>query len=83
MEVAAGKFSGEQVVESVPEHGGTYIVKVNVSEKEATEDGGWRHTRIRLKPDSTDPSLEPIVLEVEGLEEEELKIVAEMVEVLA
>ena len=40
---------------------------------------GQRSTTV-VKPDSTDPSFEPIVLE--GLEEGELTIVAELVEVL-
>jgi len=65
-----------------PEHGGTYTVKVYESEKAATEDDGWRHTRITLKPHSTDPRFSPIVLEIENLEEGELEFVAEFVEVL-
>ena len=63
-----------------PEHGGQYTVKVYESEKQPTDDGGWRHRRVTLKPDSTDPAFQPIVLE--NLEEGELTIVAEMVEVL-
>jgi len=65
-----------------PEHGGTYTVKVYESEKVETEDGGWRHSRITLKPHSTDPNFTPIVLEMDDLEEGELEIVAELVEVL-
>lgn len=64
-----------------PELGGRYTVKVYESEKVATDDGGWRHAVIRLKPDSDDPAFEPIVLE--DLEEGELSIVAELVEVLS
>ena len=64
-----------------PELGGRYTVKVYESEKVATDDGGWRHSVIRLKPDSDDPSFEPIVFE--NLEEGELAIVAELVEVLS
>ena len=63
-----------------PEHGGQYTVKVYDSDKEATEDGGWRHTCITLKPDSTDAAFTPIVLE--NLEDGELTIVAELLEVL-
>ena len=63
-----------------PEHGGQYTVKVYDSEKEATQDGGWQHTRITLKPDSTDAAFTPIVLE--NLEDGELTIVAELLEVL-
>ncbi|MCK5800479.1 MAG: AAA family ATPase, partial [Deltaproteobacteria bacterium] len=65
-----------------PEHGGTYTVKIYESEKVATEDGGWRHERITLKPHSFDPSFAPIVLEIDDLEEGELEIIAELVEVL-
>ena len=62
------------------ELGGHYTVKVYESEKEYFDDETWRHKRIMLKPSSTDPSFEPIVLE--DLEEGELKIIAELVEVL-
>ena len=63
-----------------PELGGRYTVKVYESEKVPTDDGGWRHSVVRLKPDSRDPSFEPIVLE--DLEDGELRIIAELVEVL-
>jgi len=63
-----------------PEHGGIYTVKVYESEKQADDDGGWQHRRVVLKPDSTDPSFKPMVLE--NLTEGELTIVAELVEVL-
>ena len=62
-----------------PEHGGRYTVKVYESEKEATEDGSWRHRRIFLKPHST-AKFDDIVLE--DLEEGALDVVAELVEVL-
>ncbi len=64
-----------------PELGGRYTVKVYESEKEAADDGGWRHAVVRLKPDSDDPSFVPIVLE--DLEDGELSIVAELVEVVS
>jgi len=63
-----------------PEHGGQYTVKVYESEKQQADDGGWRHRRVTLKPDSADAAFEPIVLE--NLEEGELTIVAEFLEVL-
>jgi type I restriction enzyme R subunit len=63
-----------------PEFGGRYTVKVYQSEKVRTEDGGWQHRVVRLEPDSSDPSFEPIVFE--DLEEDELSIIAELVEVL-
>jgi type I restriction enzyme R subunit len=62
-----------------PELGGRYTVKVYESEKEQTGDGGWRHTVIRLKPDSHE-AFAPI--ELRGFEEGELTILAELVEVL-
>ena len=81
----AGRRHGKVVVAQHrniqdPEHGGTYTVKVYESEKESDGDGSWKHSRIVLKPDSTDPSYKPIVLE--DLEDGELTIVAELVEVL-
>ncbi len=63
-----------------PELGGRYTVKLYDSDKIPSEDGGWVHSVVRLKPDSTDPSFETIILE--SLEEGELTIVAELVEVL-
>jgi hypothetical protein len=62
------------------ELGGRYTVKIYESNKVATGDGGWRHSVVRLKPDSMDPSFEPIVLQ--DLDDGELRIVAELVEVL-
>lgn len=62
------------------ELGGRYTVKVYDSTKEDLGDGNWRHQRVTLRPASSDPSFEPIVLE--NLGEGELVVVAEMVEVL-
>jgi SOS-response transcriptional repressor LexA len=59
---------------------GRYTVKVYESEKVADADGGWRHSRVTLKPDSTDPSFKPLVLE--NLNDGDLRIVAQLVEVL-
>jgi len=59
---------------------GSYTVKIYESEKEVTEGGSWRHRRITLKPDSTDSTHQPVVFE--DLTEGELRIVAELVEVL-
>jgi type I restriction enzyme R subunit len=63
-----------------PETDGRFTVKLYESEKEELDDGSWRHTRITLTPSSSDPSFEPIVLE--NLDEGELKVVAELVDVL-
>lgn len=57
-----------------------YTVRVYESDKVETEDGGWRHAVIRLKPDGFGSSFAPIVLE--GLDEGELTIIAELMEVL-
>lgn len=63
-----------------PETGGQFTVKVYESEKEEFGGGDWQHRRIVLRPASSDPSFQPIVLE--RLEDGELVIVAELVEVL-
>lgn len=64
-----------------PETGGRFTVKVYSSEKLATEDGGWRHQRITLKPDSDRPEYQPIVLELkEG--QEEVQVIAEWLMVM-
>ncbi len=63
-----------------PDLGGRYTVKVYESDKVPTDDGGWRHSVVRLKPDSDDPMFEPIVLE--DLEDGALRIIAELLEVL-
>lgn len=63
-----------------PDTGGHYTVKIYQSEKVASEGGGWRHSRITLKPSSTDQSYKPIVLEVES--GDEVSVIAEMIAVL-
>jgi len=65
---------------SDPDNGGQYTVKIYESAKVADEDGGWRHLEIRLKPDSTDDTFEPIVLR--GQSEDEVLVLAELVEAL-
>jgi SOS-response transcriptional repressor LexA len=61
-----------------PETGYRYTVKRYESEKIASGDS-WRHSRITLKP--SNPEFAPIVLE--GVKEEDaLRVVAEVVEVL-
>lgn len=64
-----------------PETGGRYTVKLYASEKVPAEDGGWRHERITLRPDSHRPGFEPIEIRVrEG--EDGFSVVAEMLMVL-
>jgi hypothetical protein len=59
---------------------GSYTVKVYESEKVADDSGGWQHSRITLKPNSTVPTYQPLVFD--DLAEGELRIIAELVEVL-
>jgi len=64
-----------------PDTGGHYTIKTYQSEKVASEDGDWQHSRITLKPYSTDPNYKPIVLEVE--DGDEVAVIAEMIAVFA
>ncbi len=66
------------------ETGGRYTIKLYTSEKTASEDGGWRHTRITLRPDTDQPGFEPIVIEVDDGESNDhgFRIVAEFLAVL-
>lgn len=63
-----------------PETGGHFTIKTYESEKVVTEDGGWRHQRIILKPESSDLRFRPIVFEDDSAGE--LVVIAEMVAVL-
>lgn len=63
-----------------PETGGHFTIKTYESEKAATVDGSWRHRRITLKPESTDPSWKPLVFDDDSAGE--LVVIAEMVAVL-
>lgn len=58
-----------------PETGGSYTVKRYTSEKVAAADGGWRHTRIVLKP--LNPDFQPIVIPGEATDH--FKVVAEFI----
>lgn len=65
-----------------PETGGRYTVKIYASEKVPLEDGGWRHERITLRPDSDRSGFEPIEIDVhEG--EDSFVVIAELLTVLA
>lgn len=64
-----------------PDTGGRYTVKVYASEKVADPDGGWRHERITLKPDSDHAEYQPIVLEV-GTDEDGFQVLAEWLTVI-
>jgi len=65
-----------------PETGGRYTIKRYTSEKLPSEEGGWRHERITLHPDSDRPEFAPIELIVHE-EEEGVRVIAEMLMVLA
>jgi phage repressor protein C with HTH and peptisase S24 domain len=54
-----------------PDTGGSYTVKMY---------GSWRHTEIRLRPDTDTPGYEPIVLSDRT---DDLRVVAELIAVLA
>lgn len=62
-----------------PESGGEYTVKKYASEKTVREDGAWSHQKITLRP--LNPDYEPLVLEADS--EEDVRIIAEFLEVLA
>lgn len=62
------------------ESGGHFTVKVYESRKEVTPDGSWRHSSIVLRPDSSLPGYEEIVLS--EVQVEDLWVVAELVAVL-
>jgi len=49
---------------SDPETGGSYTIKRYRSEKVVDEDGGWRHERVELVPESTSPTFERIAVNV-------------------
>ncbi len=65
-----------------PETGGRYTTKLYSSEKVPAEDGGWRHDRITLRPDSDRPQFEPIVITL-AESEDDFAVVAEMLLVLS
>ena len=61
-----------------PETGERYTIKRYQSEKAASEDGGWRHIKIILKPNN--PDFQPIELTCE--DEGSVAVVAELLEVI-
>jgi DUF2075 family protein len=79
-EPAAGSREGKVVLVQSrdiqdPDMGGQYTVKIYRSEKAADGADSWTHTRIRLEPDSHDPTFRPIDLESEA--ENQLTVVGE------
>ena len=64
-----------------PETGGRFTVKVYSSLKSEDREGGWRHRKIVLKPDTDQPGYEPIVLELNE-EQDEVQVIAEWLMVM-
>ena len=64
-----------------PELGGSFTIKVYSSQKIESPDGQWRHSEIRLAPDSSRPEFKPIVLR--DNDGGEFRIIAEFLAVLA
>lgn len=60
------------------ETGGSYTLKVYRSEKVADGEGAWRHSKIRLIPINPEYN----VIELEGVDENDVAVVAEFIEVL-
>jgi hypothetical protein len=65
-----------------PETGEPYTVKLYSREKVPSKDGGWRHDRITLRPDSDQPQFAPIEINVADGDEGP-SVVAEMLAVLS
>lgn len=62
------------------EYNSSFTVKTYASEKRITDDGGWEHSVILLKPNSTEPHFKDIILHEEDCEN--MRIVGEFVTVL-
>lgn len=65
---------------SDPDTGSRLTIKVYESEKVEADEGGWRHQRIILKPDSTDSRYQPIILLPE--QADSLEVRAELIAIL-
>jgi DUF2075 family protein/SOS-response transcriptional repressor LexA len=64
-----------------PETGGRFTIKVYISEKAPSTDGGWRHRRITLRPDTDQPGYAPITLELDD-DQNDLVVIAEWLMVM-
>jgi SOS-response transcriptional repressor LexA len=62
------------------EYNSSFTIKTYASEKRSTDDGGWEHSVILLKPNSTDSRFEDIVLHEDDCKN--MRIVGEFVAVL-
>jgi uncharacterized protein len=84
-EMKGGSRNGKVVLASHreiadTETGGHYTVKIYESKKESLSDGTWQHMAIILKPDSSLPGYESIVLSED--QADDLRVVGELVAVL-
>jgi hypothetical protein len=64
-----------------PETGGRYTIKRYSSEKIASDEGGWKHRRITLSPESALPQFKPIVIELDE-DQGDFTVIAELIDVL-
>lgn len=83
--VPAGSRNGKIVVVqhysiSDPEMGGSYTIKRYHSEKISDPDGSWHHSRIQLRPESSNPAFKSITLDL--AKDENFTVVAEFLTVL-
>jgi SOS-response transcriptional repressor LexA len=62
-----------------PETGGSYTIKRYKSTKVADDEGGWRHSEIRLEPDNKE--YQPIILK--DADEGEVEVLADFLEVIS
>ena len=62
------------------DHGATYTVKKYLSEKVHDADGGWLHSKIVLRPNSTEDRFHDFV--ISGVQEDEFRVVAEFIALL-
>ena len=65
---------------SDPDTGSRLTIKVYESEKVESDEGGWRHQRIILKPDSTESRYQPIILHPD--QADSLEVRAELIAIL-
>lgn len=83
--ISAGTRNGKVVLAqhrdiSDPDTGGQFTVKIYESEKALLPDGSWHHSKIVLKPDSTDLRYQSIILNEAQVEE--VRLIAELLAVV-
>ena len=63
-----------------PETGGSYTIKIYSSEKVASDDEGWRHSKVILSP--LNREFEPIEIQGRSAEDSDFRVIAEIVAAL-